>query len=88
MPVNHPSLRLSHGSPGRPEVSAWTSLRSNFLKTRYGKRDWLSDWFAPPMDSILIGALSRELVIQSIADQDRGSAEAIAQFYERCLEFR
>ena len=50
-------------------------------------KDWLSDRFAPLMDSIRIGALSWEVIIQRIADQDRGSAEAIAYFYERCLKF-
>ena len=52
-----------------------------------GKRDWLSDWFAPLMDSIRISALAWEAVIQRVADQDKRSAKAIAHFYESCLEF-
>jgi len=64
-----------------------TKVEARAAEYSDGKRDWLSDWVAPLMDSIRIGASSWEEIIQRIADQDRGSAEAIAYFYERCLKF-
>lgn len=51
------------------------------------KDGWFSDWFGPTIQRIELHALSWEEVIAAIGEQDSAAEEALAGFYEKCIEF-
>ena len=51
------------------------------------KEAWLTEWFLPTIERIVIDFLSWEAVAMAIADQDSEAGKAYSEFYLRCLRF-
>lgn len=51
------------------------------------KNEWHRTWFQPLLSSIKIGVISWEAIIATVQESDKVSAEGLAEFYEKAIEF-